>query len=129
MHTFELQKRRSFPSVTPISVPEYDPHSVQHHFGTIETALPSTLQQHTYSDVPVFHSSPYMETSAAGDLAKYSGLPSAAMVREPRSASMYSVSQSVPTSAVSERHWTPESNVNTLVDAFGDLQIAPNAQG
>jgi hypothetical protein len=126
MHTFELQKRRSFPSVTPLAVPDYDPHSVQHHFGTIE-AMP--LQQHTFADVPGFHSSPYgVETSAAGDLAKYSGLP---LAREPRSASVFSsVSQSVPTSAISDRHWTPDTaGVNTLADAFGDLQIAPNAQG
>lgn len=111
--------------VTPLAVPDYDPHSVQHHFGTIE-AMP--LQQHAFTDVPVFHSSPYVETSAAGDLAKYSGLP---LAREPRAASVFSsVSQSVPTSAISERHWTPETaGLTTLADAFGDLQIAPNAQG
>lgn len=125
MHTFELQKRRSFPSVTPLAVPEYDTHPVQHHFGTIE-AMP--LHQHTFSDVPVFHPTSYVETSAAGDLAKYNPLP---LAREPRSASVFSsVSQSVPTSAISERHWTPETaGVSVLADAFGDLQIAPNAQG
>jgi hypothetical protein len=123
MHTFELQKRRSFPSVAPLTVPDYDPHSV-HHFSSIE-AMPGTLQP-TFSDVPAFHSSPYVETSAAGDLAKYSGLP---IGREPRSASVFSVAHSVPTSAISERHWTPETGVSTLANAFGDLQIAPNAQG
>ena len=126
-HTFELTKSHSYPSVSPTSVTDYQQHTLQPQFGTIDSTIQGSLQRN-YGDVNSVQAGIYMETPTASSSLPYGALPATSIPQDLNTGLMYPLS-SVPPPPISEHGWATESNVSTLADAFGDLQIDLQAKG
>jgi hypothetical protein len=121
---FELQKDQQYSQSSPLSVSDYQQHSVQ-HFDQIETTLQPTLPS-PYAEVPVYHSNDYVESVPAPDLLKYGQTTSSAIPQSLKIPVDYGQPQNVSPQSATEQTWLPEGGMPSLAEVFGDLQIGTN---